>query len=177
MADNSSNGKEKPAKTEADIAWEKQYGDISRLGALDEPRQTLYGGETVDPKTLAAEAEEDRERLQPPVQKMTSDGHPLYELAQPTLDAYSAEERPRPADEPPLTVYHLTPKDLQEPPFHFANVVRRFIVAARSMLHARHIAAADAGIHSAVWLDEAKTDCVVLEPAEAGLVARDMTGV
>ena len=79
-------------------------------------------------------------------------------------------------DRPALTLYRLTPKDRQEPPFHFAGVAQLFIVAALSERQARMFAADGDALGAGAWLNDAKTDCVEFAPTEAGIVARDIDG-
>lgn len=75
-----------------------------------------------------------------------------------------------------VNLWLLTAKDVQEPPFHYANVFLSFIVAAKTCEEARKLAALDAVNYyspSEVWLDDAMTDCGALAPAEPGIIAAE----
>lgn len=78
-------------------------------------------------------------------------------------------------DGPVMKLWMLRAKDVQEPPFHFTNVMHECVVAAKSAKEARSIAAGDAVPHGQVWLDAEMTECKELDPDGPGVIARKLS--
>jgi hypothetical protein len=74
------------------------------------------------------------------------------------------------AAEPALTLWRLSAKNRDEPPFHFTGVAHTFYVAALTEAEARKHVALGTEPHGAPWLDHKRTDCAPFVPREAGVV-------
>jgi len=75
-----------------------------------------------------------------------------------------------------MKLWMLTPKDPQEPPFHFSGVPAVVMVVADNEAQARHMAAewnvqSVMGQDGSAWENDAMSDCVPFQPREAGVVA------